>query len=730
MPETAAATSPAASTSAAAPAAKFFNRELSWLEFNQRVLEEALDESLPLLERLKFLAITASNLDEFFMVRVGGLRVLVEQQIATPDPAGMTPVEQLAAIEARVHEMVSKQQACFAELEQKLAEAGIRRVRGAELTDRQAKAIEQVFESEIFSVMTPRAIRSGDEFPLLVNQMLHVAVLLAPSTAALLAPDSSSDPKSAGPRLALIPLGRSLPRFLTVSGAERGYSFVLLEDIVARLVHRFFPGEKILGHAVFRITRNADFTLRDDLATDLLAGMEGILTARKYGACVRLEMAADANEKVLSALTEALEVGPADLFQTTAPLDLAAFMQLADLAGFESLKYEPWPAQRSPQIEPGAKMFEILARGDVLLYHPYESFDPVLRLIEDAASDPDVLAIKQILYRTSRKSPIIAALARAAQRGKYVTVILELKARFDEARNIEWARSLEEHGVQVIYGVKGLKTHAKTCIIVRREPHGVVRYVHFGTGNYNEITSRLYSDASLLTSSEELGADAVTFFNAITGYSQPQRYRKIEAAPTGLRQRIIELIDGETHRRKEGQNAFIDAKINSLVDPEIINALYAASQAGVPVRLNIRGVCCLKPGVPELSENIHVVSIIDRYLEHARILHFHHGGDDLVFISSADWMPRNLDRRIELLVPVEDQEAKTRLISILETYFEDNVKARILQPDGSYKRVKAGRKKPRRSQEILYEAVCRRVREAEQSQTTTFEPHRAPGAEE
>jgi polyphosphate kinase len=409
---------------------------------------------------------------------------------------------------------------------------------------------------------------------------------------------------------------------------------------------------------------------------------------------------------------------------------LAAFMPLTDLPGFDALKYEPWPPQPSPEVEQGVKLFDILAHRDVLLYHPYESFDPVLRLIEEAAADPEVLAIKQILYRTSRKSPIVAALARAAQRGKYVTVILELKARFDEARNIEWARSLEEQGVQVIYGVKGLKTHAKTCIIVRREPHGVVRYVHFGTGNYNEITAKIYSDASLLTSNEELGADAVAFFNAITGYSQPQRYRKIEAAPTGLRPRILELIEAETHRRQQGQQAFIDAKINSLVDPEVIHALYAASQAGVTVRLNVRGVCCLRPGVPELSENISVVSIVDRYLEHSRILHFHHGGDDLVYISSADWMPRNLDRRIELLVPVEDHAAKSRLIGILKTYSEDNVKARALQPDGSYKRLKPGRKKPRRSQEILYEDVCRRVREAEQSKTTTFEPHRAPGAEE
>jgi polyphosphate kinase len=705
------------SPSPTAPAAaRFFNRELSWLEFNQRVLDEARGESLPLLERLKFLAITASNLDEFFMVRVGGLCVLVEQKITTPDAAGMTPAEQLSAISSRAHDMVSQQEACFAELEQKLADAGIRRVRGPELTDRQARAVEQLFEAEIAAVMTPRAVRREDEFPLLVNQMLHVAVHLAP--------DATSDGR---PRLAIIPMGRSLPRFLTLSGGERGYWYVLLEDVVVRLVHRFFPGEKVLGQAIFRITRNADFTFRDDLAIDLLAGMEGILTARKYGDCVRLELSAESNEKVVADLVEAL--APNERFETAAPLDLAAFMPLADLAGFDTLKYEPWPPQASPDIEQGAKIFDVLARRDVLLYHPYQSFEPVVRLVEEAAADPDVLAIKQILYRTSRKSPIVAALARAAQRGKYVTVIVELKARFDEARNIEWARSLEEQGVQVIYGVKGLKTHAKTCIVVRREPHGVVRYVHFGTGNYNEITGRLYSDASLLTSSEELGADAVAFFNAITGYSQLQRYRKIEAAPTGLRQRLLELIEAETHRRQQGQNAFIDAKVNSLVDPEIINALYAASQAGVPVRLNVRGICCLRPGVTGLSENISVVSIVDRYLEHARILHFHHGGDELVFLSSADWMPRNLDRRIELLVPVEDPDVKERLIAILETYFEDNVKARALQADGSYKRVKAGRKKQRRSQEILYDDVCRRIREQQQSQTTTFEPHRAPGAE-
>jgi polyphosphate kinase len=706
-------------TVATSTPSKFFNRELSWLEFNQRVLDEARDENLPLLERLKFLAITASNLDEFFMVRVGGLQLLVEQGIATPDSSGMSPAQQLTAIRARARDMVAQQHTCFAELEQKLAEAGIRRVPGSELTERRAKAVEQVFESEIFSVLTPRAVSSSEDFPLLVNQMMHICVELAP--------EGQSKGAGGQPRFAIIPLGRSLPRFFTL-GADRGYSFVLLEDVVARFVAGFFPGEEVRGQAIFRITRNADFTLRDDLAIDLLAGMEGVLTARKHGQCVRLEVGAGAPPAVRKFLTEVLGAQADDLFSISGPLDLGAFMQLTELPGFEQLKYEAWPPQPSSDIDPGANMFETLARRDLLLYHPYQSFDPVLRLIEEAAADPDVLAIKQILYRTSRNSPIVAALARAAQRGKYVTVIVELKARFDEARNIEWARSLEENGVQVIYGVKGLKTHAKTCIIVRREPHGVVRYVHFGTGNYNEITARIYSDASLLTSNEELGADAVAFFNAITGYSQPQRYRKIEAAPTGLRQRFVELIEAETHRKQQGQNAFIDAKLNSLVDPEIINALYAASAAGVHIRLNIRGICCLRPGVTGLSDNISVVSIVDRYLEHARILHFHHGGDDLLFLSSADWMPRNLDRRIELLVPVEDQPLKTRLIEILEIYFEDNVKARNLQPDGTYVPVKPGRKRRRRSQELLYEDACRRVKEAEQSQTTTFEPHRAPGA--
>jgi polyphosphate kinase len=400
-------------------------------------------------------------------------------------------------------------------------------------------------------------------------------------------------------------------------------------------------------------------------------------------------------------------------------------MALTELSGFDSLKPEPWPPQPSVDIDPTVSMFDIIAQRDVLLCHPYDSFDPVVRLIDEAADDPDVLAIKQTLYRTSRNSPIVAALARAAQRGKYVTAIVELKARFDEARNIEGARLLEQADAQVIYGVKGLKTHAKICLIVRREPHGIQRYMHFGTGNYNESTARIYSDISLMTCNEDLGADATSFFNAITGYSQPRRYRKIEAAPTGLRDKLIDMIETETKRKQQGQKAHIVIKLNSLVDPQIIDTLYAASQAGVTVKLNIRGICCLRPGVPGLSENIEAISIIDRFLEHARIFYFYHGGDERVFISSADWMPRNLDRRIELLTPVEDTAARRRLINILDIYFRDTRKARRLLPDGGYQMIVSDTELTVSSQETLYRAARNAVRRTKQSQLTMFEPHRA-----
>ncbi|HXY33884.1 MAG TPA: polyphosphate kinase 1 [Planctomycetaceae bacterium] len=694
---------------------RYLNRELSWLEFNQGVLDEAHDATVPVLERLKFLAISASNLDEFFMVRVGGLKLVEHQENPPADPAGMSVREQLDAIAARVHRMTGDQYRCFLEeIEPQLAQAGVRRLNAPDLNERQKQVVDQFFNDEVASVLTPMAIDPASEFPLLPHQVLHMAVRLLP-------PEGETKP-----RFAIIPLGRSLGRFVTLP-SDRGYCYILLEDIVAAEVEHFFPGEGVVHCAPFRITRNADIAVRDDLVHDLLQEIEEVLDERKLGNCVRLEIATSADAETVAFLRKTLGVDEGETYALAGPLDLAGFMRLSDLQGFDNLKYEPWPPRISPDVDLGAGMFNVIARRDILLLHPYDSFEPVVRLLEEAAEDPDVLAIKQTLYRTSRNSPIVAALERAAERGKYVTAVIELRARFDEARNIEWARNLERAGVQVIYGVKGLKTHAKICIIVRREPYGIVRYVHFGTGNYNEITARLYSDVSLMTCNEEFGADAIAFFNAITGFSQPQRFRKIDAAPLGLRERIIEMIDAETDRQNHGQKARIIAKLNSLVDPEIIEALYRASNAGVEIKLNVRGVCCLRPGVPKLSEHISVVSIIDRFLEHSRILYFHHGGDRRIFISSADWMPRNLDRRVELLVPVEDHALKERLLQTLKAYFRDDVKSRRLLPDGRYKRLTPSAKRPpTRVQEVLYRRVCDAALIAEQSQRTVFEPHQAP----
>jgi polyphosphate kinase len=698
------------------PRPKLINRELSWLEFNERVLAEARDESLPPFERLKFLAISASNLDEFFMVRVGGLQLLDAEGSTRPDPSGMTPGEQLDAISRRTHQMAADQTRSYLEsLEPLLAKAGIKRMRGSELNERQAKSLERVFEDEILPTLTPMAVSPSEAFPLLTNQTLNVCVHIRPGPI-------EQDP----PRFAVIPFGRSGPRFITVP-SEGGYEYLLLEDAVSAHIERFFPGEDIVECIPFRITRNADLSVQEDSAADLAVEMSEVLDARKQGHCVRLEISDRASGELLTFLKQILGVEEQDIYASAGPLGMAAFMQLTGLRGFDPLKVPPWPPQRSPRVAPQQSMFECIADHSVVLYHPYESFDPVVQLIEEAADDPDVLAIKQILYRTSRDSPIVAALARAAQRGKAVTAIVELKARFDEARNIEWARSLEHADVQVIYGIKGLKTHAKVCIIVRREPHGVQRYVHFGTGNYNEVTARSYGDVSFMTTDADLAADATSFFNAICGYSQPQKYRKIEAAPIGLRDRLLELIASETEYRRQGHRARISAKLNALVDPAIIEALYEASSAGVKIRLNVRGICCLRPGVKKLSDQITVVSIVDRFLEHSRILHFHHGGDDLVFISSADWMPRNLDRRIELLVPVDDPPCRERLIGILEASFRDNVKSHELQVDGRYQRRQPSKNKSFRSQEFLYLQACEAMKQLEESRPTIFQPHRAPG---
>ncbi|MCA9065219.1 MAG: polyphosphate kinase 1, partial [Planctomycetaceae bacterium] len=614
---------------------RFVNRELSWLEFNQRVLDEASDSSVPLLEQLRFLAITASNLDEFFMVRVGSLLTAIRSGRTDTDPCGMTAMEQVAAISRRAQQMVADQYRVYlAQLEPRLAEAGIRRRRTTELNENQSAVVEQIFQEQILAILTPIAVHDPARFPLLFGRTVNVAVQLRNRT------DDEVF------RFAVIPFGRFDLRFISLPSSG-GYEFILCEDVIAAQAQRFFPGEDVISTVPFRIIRNADLTVSEDDGTDLLSEMEDVLDFRKDSFCTRLEVNDQVTRPMLDFLKSLLRIGERDVYVVPGPVGLSDVMQLADVSGFDQHLYPSWSPQESPGIDPADSMFETIQAGDQLLHHPYESFDPVLRLLQEAAEDRDVVAIKQTLYRTSRNSPIVRALMRAAENGKTVTVILELKARFDEARNIEWARQLEYSGVHVIYGVRGLKTHAKACIVVRREPQGFQRYIHFGTGNYNEITARFYTDISLLTCNRELGNDAISWFNAVTGYSQVQQFAHLESAPIGLREKIVEMITVETERARRGDQSRIIAKLNSLTDPGMIDALYEASQAGVEIQLNIRGICCLRPGVPGLSDHITVTSIIDRFLEHARILYFYHGGDERVFFSSADWMTRNLDRRVE-----------------------------------------------------------------------------------
>lgn len=690
---------------------RLFNRELSWLKFNERVLSEAQNPDTPLLERLKFVAITATNLDEFYMVRVGGLQLLQNAGKTRPDPSGLSPSEQLEAIRQSAGAIVEDTYACFCDtLEPALQEHGIQRLRGGELNEQQLTVLRNVVHQEVLPVFSPTAVTPEAPFPLLANLALNLCVRLAPA-------DGEDDP-----RYAIIPFRRSDTRIVTLP-TDRGYAYILLEDAIEYFLGDFFPGIDVQQCVAFRISRNADISIQEDEAADLVAGMREILAARRESECVRLEVSHQADDVTLEFLMNSLEIDASRVSSIRGPVDLSCFFAISDLKGFDSLRNPEWPPQASPDVDPKLNIFENIQTRDILLHHPYDRFDPVVRLVQEAADDPDVLAIKQTLYRTSQNSPIVAALQRAAENGKHVTAVVELKARFDEQRNIEWARHLERANVQVIYGVQGLKTHAKACMIVRREPGGVQRYLHFGTGNYNEKTARLYGDISLLTCDEILGQDAASFFNAITGYSQPLEFRKIEAAPLTLRDKLLELINGETSRKERGHKAHIVAKLNSLVDPQIIEALYKASQAGVSIKLNIRGICCLRPGVPGMSENISVISIVDRNLEHARIMYFYHGGDEQVFISSADWMPRNLDRRVELLVPVDDVACRQRLVSLLDTYFKDNVKATALQSDGTY--VPISGTPPFRCQSEHYRESCERFQAAREVERNIFVPHRA-----
>ncbi|MCA1963714.1 MAG: polyphosphate kinase 1 [Prosthecobacter sp.] len=686
----------------------FINRELSWLDFNERVLEEAARAELPPLERVKFLAITASNLDEFFMVRVGALQFLREQGRRARDLSGLTPSqlwdlihERTSAFIARQHDLLNQQ------LLPLLRDHGIRRLKPEELTSAQRAHLEEHFLEHIFPVLSPIAVE--DEPPsipaLLLNVLCSVGVREEDGTSVQ--------------RFVLFTIPSSLPRHIPVPDAEGGahHAYVNLEDVLGMFQQHYFPSETVTASALFRISRNSDIAAEDENVSDLASEMEGILDKRLQSPAIRVEIQEGARRELTAAIKTMCEGAKAQVFTIPGELDLTAYFAIAALPGFDALKVDAWPSQTPPQIEPGEAMFDVIRRGDLLLHHPYDSFEPVVRLLEEAANDPDVIAIKQILYRTAKNSRIVAALIRAAEAGKQVTVLVELKARFDEARNLDRANELLNAGAQIIYGVRGLKTHAKVCLILRRESGRLVRYMHFGTGNYNEATARLYTDISYLTCRADYGGDASAFFNTVTGRSRFVHFQKISMAPFGLRERLLSMIRSETERARQGDPAEIMLKMNSLEDREMIEALYDASQAGVKIRLNIRGICCLRPGVKGVSENISVVSIIDRYLEHARIYVFRQGGRPVVFISSADFMNRNLSKRVELLIPVEDKEARKRLTHILDTHFTDNARARVLHSDGTWHPVPLPAKKAKlkRSQEIFAREAARRSRQRSQS---------------
>jgi len=693
---------------------RFFNRELSWLAFNQRVLDEALDEGNPLLERLKFLAISASNLDEFYMVRVGGLKLMLEEGRHVRDESGLTVRQQLQAVVRRIRKMLADQSSLYKRLRAELHGQGVQFLSVAALNEAQTRVLTRRFEDDVLSALTPVALVEGRPYRP-ANLLLHVAVRLAPA------------PGGEGDRYALLPLGPNVARFMQVPSPE-GVAFVPVEEMVCEWVERWFEGCEVLECVPFRLTRNADIELREELAPDLLAGMQELLDERKETACIRLEIGRQASRAMVAFLVRTFELDRGDVYPVNGPLELRAFMRFASLDGFESLKNEPWPPQPSPLVDLKESIFPQIAAQNVLLHLPYESFDPVVKFVGDAAADPAVIAVKQVLYRTASGSAVIDALIRAAQSGKHVTVLIELKARFDEARNITQAQRLEQAGVEVIYGVRNLKTHAKVCLVVRREPQGIVRYVHFGTGNYNESTARLYSDLGYFTCDPDLGRDAAAFFNAVAGYSQPQALSRLCMSPFNLRETLLEVIDAETARARGGEKASVTIKVNTLTDTEMIDHLYRASQAGVKVQLNVRGICCLRPGVKGLSENIAVVSIVDRFLEHARICAFHNGGSEKIYIASADWMPRNLDRRVELMVPIVDKTARRQVSQILKGYFRDNRKARRLLSDGTYVRAEEG-KSAFRVQEELYRQACLAARRKEQTKPTVLEPYRPKQAE-
>ena len=682
--------------------ALYFNRELSWLDFNQRVLELAEDSEVPLLERVRFCGIYASNLDEFFMVRVAGLFDQLDAGIDARGPDGLAPSEQIDTIQSRVLELDRRLHACFGgEIRPALEEHGIRLVSLESASEQERREIDARFHEQVFPALTPLVIGLGRPFPYISNLSLSLGVLLR-------------DPESGVEIIARVKVPKELlGRFLPV-GSD-GKSFVPLEEVIAANLDALFPGTDVIDHGYFRVTRDADFTVSDE-ADDLLQAVQDELRRRRFGEVVRLEVEAGMNPKLREQLVGALRLEDREVYDVDGLIDLGDLGSIADVTGHAELRYPPWTPVTQPRLqgedEEPVDMFAAIRRADVLVHHPYDSFaTSVERFVEQAVADPDVLAIKHTVYRTSDDSPLVPSLIRASERGKQAVCMVELKARFDEEANIHWAKSLEEAGVHVVYGIPGLKTHVKAILVARREGEKVREYVHLGTGNYHPKTARLYTDFGLFTADPDVGADVAEMFNFLTGYGRPAVYRKVLVSPTTMRDRIVEEIERTVAAHEVGEEARIALKMNSLVDAGCIQALYAASQAGVRVDLNVRGICCLRPGVAGVSENIRVVSIVGRFLEHSRIYAFQCGEETRVLMGSADLMPRNLDSRVELVAPVEDAELRAEMLDVLERCFADNANSWELDSNGGWTRNGAGAEERRSVQQELRERYAARAAE-------------------
>ncbi|WP_337488601.1 RNA degradosome polyphosphate kinase [Phascolarctobacterium succinatutens] len=665
----------------------FYNRELSWLKFNLRVLKEAMVKDTPLLERLKFIAISASNLDEFFMVRVASLWSNFDSGVEKRDASGMSVHEQLVAISQAAHEQVRTQTKSLIALMAEMDAVKLHFRRVKDLSELGKDWLEEYYREVVFPVLTPMAVDASRPFPFLANKTLNLAVELI---------------KADGEHsMGLIQVPSVLNRIVEVE-PEGKRTFVFLEDIIASHCHDLFKGCHILDMVSFRVTRDSDLDLEEDDSVDLMKEVEESLRKRKRGAAVRLEIFKTNNNRIKRFLEENLDVAEMEVYEINGPLDPTCFFKFIGMKGMWPWLYEPFVPQRPLELPDDSDLFAAIRANDILLHHPYESFDPVVKLVSDAADDPQVLAIKQTLYRVSGNSPIVAALARAAENGKQVTVLVELKARFDEENNILWARRLEKAGCHVIYGLVGLKTHAKIILIVRKEDNGIKRYLHLGTGNYNDSTAKLYTDLGLMTANDEFGSDASAFFNLLSGYSEPPVWNKLVMAPLGLREKIYALIDNEIAMVRSGREGHIIAKMNSLIDQPVIQKLYEASAAGVHIDLIVRGICGLRTGIEGISDNITVRSIVGRQLEHSRIFWFANGGEEQLYLSSADWMPRNLNDRVELFFPVETEEHIRRIKALLDLYLRDNVGAHMMQSNGTYRRVR-NKLEPVSAQSTLYE---------------------------